>query len=140
VAIKKKTEQAIEAAIERIVKGKPLRSSGRLSDNELAKEANLSRQTIVKAGALYSKWKQIKNSKRRRIETVSKANPLKRSQNQADSPPDFLHILANQVQSLTLDNERLQKESVVQRRMIAKLRKQLNDLTNDNVLPFRDTD
>ena len=99
--VKHSTEAALRAAMTRLLDGKPVALSGKLTDQRLAAEAGVSRSTLVRSGTFYEEWRQAKATR-----GTKRASKPSLSSSNADSNYTALRqtieILANKINALTL--------------------------------------
>jgi polyhydroxyalkanoate synthesis regulator phasin len=117
---KTQNELRLRLAVERLLSGAATRTDGRLTLNNLAKEAELSRATVYRATALCEEFLSHSQQKREDHERVlgyaERLRELKqelaqtvRGKNQIiQALQHTVEILAQQVQALTLENAELQ--------------------------------
>ncbi len=92
-------DEALSAAMDRLLEGKPVKSDGRLTIANLAREAGVSRATANRATNILTKFRQAVEQKRVMEQTTNSA-PLS-----SEDERRIAHVRAQQIQARALLSE-----------------------------------
>lgn len=124
MTVSPKAEQALQEAMERLLSGKPTRTDGALTKNNLWREAGVSRATMNRATSVLAEWdRRVGESpataldQQRREELSEVRGKLRRSRQECRQLQDQVDAAATVITALLAENaafrDQLAKRSAV---------------------------
>ncbi|MFE3166680.1 hypothetical protein [Streptomyces sp. NPDC059224] len=121
MTVSAKTQQALRDAMERLLSGRPEHTDGKLSKNNLCREAGVSRATMNRATEILTEWDARTatspagvQQRRRDTELAELRSKLRKSNKKCRAPQDQVDAAATVIMTLLAENSAL-REQVSQR-------------------------
>ncbi|MFD7337808.1 hypothetical protein ACFV98_17615 [Streptomyces violascens] len=113
-----KTEQALREAMERLFAGKPELTDGKLTKNNLCREAGVSRATMNRASSLMAEWDgrvaaspAALRQQRRDAELTELRGKLRRSREECRNLQEHVDAAATVIMTLLAENSALREQA-----------------------------
>ncbi|MEU9048345.1 MULTISPECIES: hypothetical protein [unclassified Kitasatospora] len=119
MTVSPKTEQALREAMERLLAGFPLHTDGKLTKNNLCREARVSRATMNRAAGLLAEWDNRTttspaglHAQQRDAELTELRGKIRKSHQQCRSLQDQVDAATTVIMTLLAENAALREQSV----------------------------